>query len=95
MLARFPVSDEIFLNFFRRDSYREREAALTKSKQHGEGAEAPRRRGRPNIHEDVPVSLAPLDFETALAGLLQVSPEPEKRPTAKKQPAKKRASKKR
>lgn len=58
-------------------------------------AQTPRRRGRPNIHEDVPVSLAPLDFETALAGLLQVSPEPEKRPTAKKQPAKKRASKKR
>lgn len=53
-----------------------------------------RRRGRPNIREDVPVSLAPLDFETALAGLLQVKPEAEKPSAAKKRPAKKRASKK-
>jgi hypothetical protein len=63
---------------------------LTKTEKYGEGAETPRRRGRPNIREDVPVSLAPLDFETALAGLLQVSPEPEKRPTAKKKAAQKK-----
>jgi hypothetical protein len=58
-------------------------------------SEIKRKRGRPNIHEDVPVSLAPLDFETALAGLLQVSPESKGKPTAKKKaPQKKRAAKK-
>lgn len=55
-----------------------------------------RRRGRPNIVEDVPVSLAPLDFMDALTGLLQVEPAPIEKPAAKKKPAqKKRAAKKR
>ena len=51
-----------------------------------------RRRGRPNIHEDVPVSLAPLDFETALAGLLQVPPESKGKPAAKKKAARKKGA---
>ena len=55
-----------------------------------------RKRGRPPLKEDEPVSLAPLKFEDALAGLLQVSPTPKDRPASKKKVGqKKRASKKR
>jgi len=32
--------------------------------------------GRPNLTEDTPVSLAPLSFGEAIAGLLAVQPEP-------------------
>lgn len=55
-----------------------------------------RKRGRPNIYEDEPVSLAPLDPMEALAGLLQVPPMPREKATARKKvEPKKRANKKR
>ena len=42
-------------------------------------------------HKNKPISLAPLDFETAVGGLLAVDPKKIKKPaaTAKKKPAKK------
>ena len=55
---------------------------------------AKRRRGRPNIYEDEPVSLAPLDPMEALAGLLQVPPMPKEKAARKKVEPKRRAPKK-
>ena len=42
-------------------------------------------------HKNKPISLAPLDFETAVGGLLAIDPKKTKKPTApkKKKPAKK------
>lgn len=56
--------------------------------------EPKKKRGRPNLTEDVPVSLAPLNFEQALAGLLQTPPDSKAGPAPKKKPAQKTRKKK-